>query len=68
MSLPYYELSDEILVPPHREKPDLPDELLKRAMKAYKVNEPQAGAIINALSSKGFSLIQGYVRWTMRSG
>lgn len=59
MSLPYYDLLDEILAPPHKGLPDLPDNLVERAMKAYRCNKPQAGAIISALSSHGFSLIQG---------
>lgn len=64
MALPYYDLVDDILVPPHHTKPDLDDGLLQRAMAAYRVNKPQAGAILSALSSKGFSLIQGYGKCT----
>lgn len=59
MSLPYYDLMEDILIPQHRPKPLLEDVLLERAMKAYRVNKPQAGAILSALTSTGFSLIQG---------
>ena len=59
MSLPYYDLLDDILSPPRKEVPDLAEVLVERAMKAYRCNKPQAGAILSALSSHGFSLIQG---------
>ena len=62
MSLSSYDLVEDILVPPHHSKPEIADVLLERAMKAYRCNKPQAGAIVSALSSNGFSLIQGYVR------
>ena len=61
MSMPYYDLLEDILVPPHRGKPEIADVLLERAMNAYQCNKPQAGAIVSALFSTGFSLIQGYV-------
>lgn len=59
MSMPYYDLVDEILSPPHHKKPEMPEALINRAMSAYRVNRPQAGAILSALSRDGFSLIQG---------
>jgi len=33
---------------------------VSRTMSSYRVNEPQANAILSSLSSNGFSLIQGY--------
>ena len=38
--------------------PDGPE--LQRTMKLYNLNEPQTKAILNALKTEGFSLIQGY--------
>lgn len=34
---------------------------IQDAMRNYQVNEPQAKAILSSMSTKGFSLIQGYV-------
>lgn len=59
MSLPYYDLLDEILQPTRHGKPDMESVLVDRAMKAYRVNKPQATAILGAMSTLGFSLIQG---------
>lgn len=59
MSMPYYDLVDEILQPSRHGKPDIDDVLVDRAMKAYRVNRPQASAIIGAMSTLGFTLIQG---------
>jgi senataxin len=59
MSLPYYDLLDEILQPTRHNKPELESVLIDRAMKAYRVNKPQAAAILGAMSTLGFSLIQG---------
>lgn len=59
MSMPYYDLLDEILQPSRHGKPELDGVLIDRAMKAYRVNRPQAAAIIGAMTTLGFSLIQG---------
>lgn len=59
MSLPYYDLLDEILQPTRHGKPEMDAALVDRAMKAYRVNRPQAAAILGAMSTLGFSLIQG---------
>lgn len=59
MSLPYYDLLDEILQPTRHGKPEMESVLVDRAMKAYRVNKPQAAAILGAMSTVGFSLIQG---------
>lgn len=59
MSLPYYDMLDEILQPAQHEKPDADEVLVGRAMQAYRVNEPQAAAILAAMATRGFSLIQG---------
>lgn len=36
---------------------------IEEAMKNYNVNEPQAKAILGAMSTKGFALIQGWVTY-----
>ena len=61
-SISNYDLLEEILVPPQRDKPNYDDAYLERAIAAYRVNRPQAAAIVSSLAAKGFSLIQGYVR------
>ncbi|KAH9922778.1 SEN1 N terminal-domain-containing protein [Epithele typhae] len=59
MSLQYYDLLDIVL---HGQLPRVPkvdkDEV-QRVMKSYKVNEPQANAILKSLDTEGFALIQG---------
>jgi len=42
--------------------PVIPSEShIRKAMQAHKLNYPQAKAVISALETPGFSLIQGYV-------
>ncbi|OSD07245.1 hypothetical protein PYCCODRAFT_1381842 [Trametes coccinea BRFM310] len=59
MALPHYDLLDSVL---HTQLPRParvdPGEVQK-VMSAYKVNEPQANAILKSLSTEGFALIQG---------
>lgn len=61
MALPYYDLCPMIL------RPNLPPPArtnfneVDQTMKLYSLNEPQANAILSALRTDGFSLIQGYV-------
>ena len=58
MALPYYDLADVILNP-NLVKAAV-DKLEVRAyMERYGVNELQAGAIVSAMNTEGFSLIQG---------
>lgn len=63
MAMPHYDCADLILKP-HLPKPRSVDQKeIQLTMTKYNVNEPQARAIISALRTDGFSLIQGYVFW-----
>ena len=61
LGLPHYDCADFIL------KPQLPKPLrldqneVEVTMTKYSVNEPQARAIVGALRTDGFTLIQGLV-------
>ncbi|KAG8739356.1 DEAD-box type RNA helicase [Ceratobasidium sp. 414] len=55
----YYDLFDEVISARSATRTVLPDQRVKEAMRAHRVNEPQAKAILAALGSTGFSLIQG---------
>lgn len=59
--LPYYEpeLLSDILAGRATRMPHLTTGAVESAMEAYAVNEPQAKAILGAMSIKGFALIQG---------
>jgi hypothetical protein len=60
MAMPHYDCADLILKP-HLLKPPFVDQReLQQTMTKYSVNEPQARAVISALRTDGFSLIQGY--------
>lgn len=61
MSAPYYDLFDEIARPSPVRLPRIPQQQIQKAMQAYKLNEPQATAILGSLDVEGFALIQGYV-------
>ncbi|KDN35153.1 hypothetical protein RSAG8_11841, partial [Rhizoctonia solani AG-8 WAC10335] len=55
----YYDLIDEVMSATSA-RPNPPLELrIQEAMRAHRLNEPQAKAISASLSTKGFSLIQG---------
>ncbi|KIJ64432.1 hypothetical protein HYDPIDRAFT_187805 [Hydnomerulius pinastri MD-312] len=59
MGLPYYDSCQTIMQPrlsplPRLERRDIDD-----TMSAYRVNEPQARAILSSLRAEGFALIQG---------
>ncbi|KAJ1303188.1 hypothetical protein OPQ81_011387 [Rhizoctonia solani] len=55
----YYDLIDEVMSATSA-RPSPPSELrVQEAMRAHRLNEPQAKAITSSLSTKGFSLIQG---------
>ena len=59
MALPYYEMANVIYRPRLANAPLVDAGVLRDAMKAYKLNEPQTKAILSALKTEGFSLIQG---------
>ncbi|THH27997.1 hypothetical protein EUX98_g6198 [Antrodiella citrinella] len=59
MGLPYYDLFDTILRPDLRKKTSVSPEELRQTMSLYKLNEPQAKAILSSMVTDGFSLIQG---------
>ena len=60
MAMPHYDCASFILKP-YLPKPKSVDKKeVQLTMAKYSVNEPQARAIISALRTDGFSLIQGY--------
>lgn len=59
MSAPYYDLFDEIARPSPAKLPRIAQHQIQRTMEAYKLNEPQATAILGSLDVEGFALIQG---------
>ncbi|TDL22217.1 hypothetical protein BD410DRAFT_898486 [Rickenella mellea] len=59
MSLPYYDLSEQIIKPRLSSVPPFETSEVKRAMSSFQVNEPQAKAILASMKTDGFSLIQG---------
>lgn len=58
VALPYYDLADVILNP-KLVKVAIDKREVRASMEKYGVNEPQAGAIVGAMNTEGFSLIQG---------
>ena len=58
MALPYYDLADDIFNP-KLVKAAIDKREVRASMEKYGVNEPQAGAIVAAMNTEGFSLIQG---------
>ncbi|KAF8798795.1 hypothetical protein BYT27DRAFT_6878132 [Phlegmacium glaucopus] len=59
LSLQYNDLCDFILRPSLPKAPEVDAKDLKYTMDEFKVNEPQATAILKAMNTEGFSLIQG---------
>jgi senataxin len=59
--LAYYEpsLLTDILAGQAAKMPRLTSSAIDSAMEAYSVNEPQAKAILGAMETQGFALIQG---------
>ncbi|GJJ15585.1 hypothetical protein Clacol_009863 [Clathrus columnatus] len=57
--LPYYDFYSEILNPRLAKIPEFPLHEIQKAKNAYRVNEPQAIAILSAMKTEGFTLIQG---------
>ena len=58
--LQYYDLRDEILTAKPSKVEEPTESQIEKTVALYKVNEPQAKAIISSVSSTGFTLIQGY--------
>lgn len=61
MGIPYYDAFDFIMQPTLNPLPNVLEGDIQKAMEAYKLNHPQARAVLSALGTKGFSLIQGSV-------
>lgn len=59
IGLQYYDFMDDILRPRLVRSVKVDEVDIKRAMATYAVNEPQAQAILGALQTDNFSLIQG---------
>jgi senataxin len=57
----YYDLVDEVLTATSARVSPPPEQRVREAMQAHRLNEPQAKAILASLSTPGFSLIQGWV-------
>lgn len=62
MALPYYDLCEAILRPNLTRQTASDQTEIQQTMASYNLNEPQAKAILAAMKTIGFSLIQGYVR------
>lgn len=61
MGLPYFDLVDMILRPELPKPQTASADEVRQTMAAYKLNEPQAKAILTSMNTDGFVLIQGYV-------
>ncbi|KAF5382581.1 hypothetical protein D9615_002787 [Tricholomella constricta] len=59
VSVPYYDQFGTILQPRLANLPEINAKDIRDTMATYRVNEPQAKAILSALRSQGFVLIQG---------
>ncbi|KAF9287322.1 DEAD-box type RNA helicase [Mortierella alpina] len=60
IAMQYYELCSDILDPPNMPPPKISLTNVQKVMDIYKVNTPQAQAIVGAIERpKGFTLIQG---------
>ncbi|TCD66618.1 DEAD-box type RNA helicase [Steccherinum ochraceum] len=59
LGLPYYDLFDFIMRPDLAQPSRISSDELERTMSTYKLNEPQAKAILSSMNVEGFSLIQG---------
>ncbi|KAF5360948.1 hypothetical protein D9756_004803 [Leucocoprinus leucothites] len=58
-SLPYYDYADAILQPKLRRASPPEQWEIRKAMSDFKINEPQAVAILSGIKTEGFTLIQG---------
>lgn len=61
VAVPYYDQFSTILNPCLPNLPELKEKDIREIMTTYRVNEPQAKAILASLRSDGFVLIQGYI-------
>ena len=59
MALPFYDAFQTIMQPRISAMPHLDSHDINQAMSTYRVNEPQARAILSSLQVQGFGLIQG---------
>lgn len=59
MALPYYDFCNTILQPVLSKRPVTDTSEINRTMTSYKLNEPQAKAVLSSLQTDEFSLIQG---------
>lgn len=59
MALPFYDAFQSIMQPRISALPRLDNHDIDQAMSTYRVNEPQAKAILSSLRAEGFGLIQG---------
>ncbi|KAI0031389.1 SEN1 N terminal-domain-containing protein [Vararia minispora EC-137] len=59
VALEFYDYCDFILNPRLSQPPRIEESQVQNMMKKYRVNVPQARAIVSSLQSTGFSLIQG---------
>lgn len=58
--LPFYDLGTAIYKAEPSKPVPVEESKIQQTMKMYNVNESQARAISSSISTKGFSLIQGY--------
>ena len=63
VGLQYYDLFANVVHPQKTKLPTMSPNRIKHCMATYKVNEPQAVAILGSLDMQGFSLIQGYAHF-----
>ncbi|KAI8978689.1 SEN1 N terminal-domain-containing protein [Trametes punicea] len=59
MALPHYDLLDSVLNTELPKPSKVDKSEVQNVMSSYKVNEPQANAILKSLATEGFALIQG---------
>lgn len=59
MALKAYDVLDSVLHSRLARPPTVDQAEVQKVMSAYKVNEPQANAILKSLGTEGFALIQG---------
>ncbi|KAF8443044.1 SEN1 N terminal-domain-containing protein [Boletus edulis BED1] len=59
VALPFYDAFQSIMQPRISAMPHLDNHDIDQAMSTYRVNEPQARAILGSLRAEGFKLIQG---------
>jgi senataxin len=55
----YYDLREEILTAKPSQLVEPTEKQVETTRNVYKVNEPQAKAILSAVNNTGFTLIQG---------